>query len=80
MSTSLTVCDFPQITGGTWGKGLIGDLSIQAPKLGHVVFGISPLFEQVAPPSMSLIVYFANPASQCMCYCVFAIPSCCSGC
>jgi len=40
------------VTGGTWGKGIIGDMNMQAPKLSHVVFGVPPVFEKIIERSL----------------------------
>lgn len=40
------------VTGGTWGKGVIGDLRLEAPRLSSVVFGVPPAFCEVVAKAL----------------------------
>eukprot|EP00285_Hemiselmis_virescens_P015602 CAMPEP_0173397374 /NCGR_PEP_ID=MMETSP1356-20130122/38202_1 /TAXON_ID=77927 ORGANISM="Hemiselmis virescens, Strain PCC157" /NCGR_SAMPLE_ID=MMETSP1356 /ASSEMBLY_ACC=CAM_ASM_000847 /LENGTH=495 /DNA_ID=CAMNT_0014356621 /DNA_START=20 /DNA_END=1507 /DNA_ORIENTATION=- len=35
------------VSGGTWGKELVGDMSREAPQLKHIVWGMNPLFAEL---------------------------------
>ena len=37
----------PKVSGGSWGKTMVGDLKLKAPDLKSIVFNMSPPFAQV---------------------------------
>ncbi len=38
---------YVQVSGGTWGQAMVGDLNVKAPKLKHLVVNVNSAFEEV---------------------------------